>query len=588
MKKLKGKPVSQGIVIGKATILKSRSGIAIREQLDKSAVPAEVKRFNTALRTTRMQLNRIYKNLQKVMGKDSSLIIESQSMLLNDTRLINEILDKIRTNRVNSEWAIKEVGKKYLDFFSNIKDLSFREKGNDIADILGRISENLSKTRREEDRDIQNMILVADDLTPSTAAGLMAKGKLLGIILNNGGETSHTVILARTLGIPTILDTGNATDEIANEDTVIVDGLSGEIIVNPKKQYLAKTRIKIEKLNAHKERLKKIIHLPSLTKDKKEFKLMANIELPFESDLVNSYGASGIGLFRTEFLFMDPSIALSEEEQYLIYKKIAQKVYPQEVTIRTFDIGRDKGAQYFKTGNERNPALGTMAVRLFLKEEKIFRTQIKAIMRANENGNIKILFPMISEVEEVNTIQRIMDEIHSELKNENLLPEHMLETRIMIEIPGTIKLIKHLKDQIDFYSVGSNDLVQYLLAVERDNSAVSYLFNPYQPSVIESLMEIHEECRKTVKPVTVCGEIAGKPLTALMLLGMGYTNFSMNPLSIAEVKRVFTSVHFSKIKKISSALTQFGSKSENEEFLIESILRIYPEMLVRQPVFQDC
>ncbi|MEN8223512.1 MAG: phosphoenolpyruvate--protein phosphotransferase, partial [Acidobacteriota bacterium] len=488
MKKLKGKPVSQGIVIGKATILKSHTDIAIKEKLEKSSVPAELKRFNNALRSTRLQLKKIYKNLQQVMGKDSSLIIESQSMLLNDTRLINEIKDKIRTNRVNSEWAIKEVAKKYLDFFNNIKDLSFREKGNDIADILGRISENLSKSSKSDDQKIGNMVLVADDLTPSTAAGLMSKGKILGIILNNGGETSHTVILARTLGIPTILDTGNATDEIANEDTLIVDGLSGEIIVNPKEQYLAKTRIKIEKFNAHKERLKKIIKLPDVTKDKKEFKLMANIELAFESDLVNSYGASGIGLFRTEFMFMDPGIALSEEEQYLIYKNIAQKVYPAEVTIRTFDVGRDKGARYFKTGKERNPALGTMAVRLFLKEEKIFRTQIKSIMRANENGNIKILFPMITEVEEINTIKRIMTEAADELRSEKKLPEHKLETGIMIEIPGTIKLIKHLKDEIDFYSIGSNDLIQYLLAVERDNSSLSYLFNPYQPSVIESLI----------------------------------------------------------------------------------------------------
>lgn len=585
MKKLKGKPVSQGIVIGKATILKSHTDIALKEKLDRSAVPHELKRFNNALRSTKLQLKRIYKNLQQVMGKDSSLIIESQSLLLNDTRLINEIRDKIRTKRVNSEWAIKEVSKKYLDFFNDIKDLSFRDKGNDIADILGRITENLRKSSKKDDQEIENVILVANDLTPSTAAVLMSRGKLLGIILNNGGETSHTVILARTLGIPTILETGNATDEIANDDILIVNGLNGEIIVNPKDHHIAKTRIKIEKFNAHKERLKEIIKLPGVTKDKEKFNLMANIELPFESDLVNSYGASGIGLFRTEFLFMDPAITLSEEEQYLIYKNIAQKIYPESVTIRTFDIGRDKGAKYFKTGNEKNPALGTMAVRLFLKEEKLFRTQIKSIIRANENGNIKILFPMITEIEEIHTIKRIMKEITNELRSEKKMPAHRIETGIMIEIPGTIKLIKHLKDEIDFYSVGSNDLIQYLLAVERDNSSLAYLFNPYQPSVIESLFEIKEETEKISKPVTVCGEIAGKPLTALMLLGMGYTNFSMNPLSIAEVKRVFTNVHYSRIRKIVKKLPEFDSKSKSEEFLIESMLRIYPEMFIKQPVY---
>ncbi len=331
--------------------------------------------------------------------------------------------------------------------------------------------------------------------------------------------------------------------------------------------------------------MKKIIKLPGVTKDKRKFNLMANIELSFESDLVHSYGASGIGLFRTEFLFMDPETVLFEEEQYLIYKNIAQKIYPEKVTIRTFDIGRDKGVKYFKTGNERNPALGTMAVRLFLKEEKIFRIQIKSIIRANENGNIKILFPMITEIEEIHSIKKIIEDITEELREEKKLPPHKVQIGIMIEIPGTIKLIKHLKNEIDFYSVGSNDLIQYLLAVERDNSSLSYLFNPYQPSVIESLIEIREEAERTGKPVTICGEIAGKPLTALMLLGMGYTNFSMNPLSIAEVKRVFTNVHFSKIKKIVSKLPEFDSKSKSEEFLIESILRIYPEMFIKQPVF---
>ncbi len=585
MKKLIGKPVSQGIVIGRATILKSQNGIVLKEHLDKSLIPEELKRFNNALKISKLQLKTIYKNLQQVMGKDSSLIIESQSMLLNDSKLTNEIREKIRTDCVNSEWAVKEVSRKYINFFNGINDLSFREKGNDIADILGRITDNLSKKGETEDPEIEDMILVVDDLPPSTAANLMSRNKLCGIIMNNGGETSHTVILARTLGIPTILETGNATDEIKNDDMLIVDGLAGEIIVNPPKQLIDETNIKIEKFEIYKEKLKKIVKLPNETKDKRKFNLMANIELPFESDLVNSYGASGIGLFRTEFLFMDPEIALSEEEQYLIYKNIAQKIYPSQVTIRTFDVGRDKGSKYFKTGNERNPALGTMAVRLFLKEIKFFKTQIKSIIRANENGNISILFPMITEIEEIHTIKEFISDISEELKSENKLPKHKIEVGIMIEIPGTIKLIKHITDEIDFYSVGSNDLIQYLLAVERDNSSLSYLFNPFQPSVIESLIEIKKESELKGKRVTICGEIAGKPLTALMLLGMGYTNFSMNPLSISEVKRILTKIHFPKIKTIVNHLPEFSSKRDSKRFFIESILKIYPDIFTKQSIF---
>jgi len=585
MKKLKGKPVSQGIVIGRAIIIKSQNDIVLKENLDKSLVAEELKRFDDALKTTKLQLKTIYKNLQQVMGKDSSLIIESQFMLLKDVKLTNEIREKIKTDYVNSEWAVKEVTKKYIDFFNGINDLSFREKGNDIADILGRITENLSKKGKTDDPEIGDMILVADDLPPSTAASLMSRNELRGIIMNNGGETSHTVILARTLGIPTILETGNATEEIKNDDILIIDGLNGEIIVNPNKQFVDEAKIKIQKFKTYKEKLKKIIKLPAETKDKRKFNLMANIELPFESDLVNSYGASGIGLFRTEFLFMDPSIALSEEEQYLIYKNIAQKIYPQQVTIRTFDVGRDKGTKYFKTDNERNPALGTMAVRLFLKEIKFFRTQIKSIIRSNENGNISILFPMITEIEEIYTIKKIINETTEELRLENKLPQHAIKVGIMIEIPGTIKLIKHINDEIDFYSVGSNDLIQYLLAVERDNSSLSYLFDPFQPSVIESLIEIKKESELKKKPVTICGEIAGKPLTALMLLGMGYTNFSMNPLAIAEVKRVLLKVHFSEIKKIVNRLHEFSSKQESKKFLIESMLNIYPDILKKKSTF---
>ncbi len=585
MRKLKGKPVSQGIAIGKATIFKSNRDIIFKENLEKSLVPEELARFNRALETTRLQLKSIYKNLQEVMGKDSSLIIESQSMLLNDSRLIDEIREKISGNMVNSEWAVNEVSKKYVDFFSNIKDLSFREKGNDIADILGRITENLSKNNKDDDTDIENVIIIANDLTPTTTASLMSKGKLLGIVLNNGGETSHTVILARTLGIPTILETGNATEKISNDDILIIDGLTGEIIINPDEEELSETKIKIEKFKTYKERLKKLIKIPNITKDNKEFNLMANIELPFESDLVHSYGASGIGLFRTEFLFMDPKIALSEEEQYLIYKNIAQKVYPDDVTIRTFDIGRDKGAKYFRTGNERNPALGTMAIRLFIKEQKILKIQIKSIIRANENGNIKILFPMITEIEEVRIIKKMILEITDELRKENKLPDHTPEIGIMIEIPGAVKLIKYLKNKIDFFSVGTNDLIQYLLAVERDNSSLSYLFNPFQPSVIESLFEIKREVDAIGKNVTVCGEIAGKPMTALMLLGMGYTNFSMNPLSVAEIKRVFINIKFTEVRDIVAKLISFESKSESEGFLVKSLNKFYPDLFTELPVF---
>jgi phosphotransferase system enzyme I (PtsI) len=255
------------------------------------------------------------------------------------------------------------------------------------------------------------------------------------------------------------------------------------------------------------------------------------------------------------------------------------------VVIRTFDIGGDKNYSYFKQEEEANPALGTMAVRLFLKKRDLFKNQIKAILRANESGNIQLLFPMITEIEELHTIKNIIKEARKELKSEKKLPPKDIQIGIMIEIPASVKIIRHLKDEIDFFSIGTNDLMQYLLAVDRNNSAVSYLYSPFQPAVLEILFEILHEVNAIGKRVTVCGEMAGKTFSALMLMGIGYTNFSMNPLAIAEIKRIFTRIHYSYIKKIVSNLRKLSSRTEIKEFLIESLLKKYPDLSIKQPEF---
>ncbi|MCK4835805.1 MAG: phosphoenolpyruvate--protein phosphotransferase [Candidatus Aminicenantes bacterium] len=585
MKKIKGKPASSGIISGKALVFNSQKEIILREKINRDEIGNEIKRLNNAITKTRAQLKKIYNNLQKVMGKDSALIIETQYLLLKEANLINDIKNLISTNLVKVEWAIKEVEKKYIDFFNNIPDLSFREKRNDISDLLNRLMNNLKKGKNDIISNIENVILIADDLPPSMAANLISKGKLLGLILDGGGETSHSVILARTLEIPTILNTDNATEVISNDDLIIIDGLTGEIYINPTKSVISKYSIKKEKYQVYRERLKEVIKLSDTTKDNHPFNLLANIELPFESDIVQSYGAKGIGLYRTEFLFSDHEISLSTKQQYLIYKNIAQKVFPNPLVIRTFDIGRDKNHFHNKPMTEPNPALGNMAVRLLLKEKHLFKTQIKAILMANESGNIKILFPMITEIEEIYSIQRIIEECKEELKKENKYPNKDIEMGIMIEVPGMVEIVQYLKDEVDFFSIGTNDLMQYLLAADRNNGTVAYLLNPFHPAVIKVLLKLRKEITRIGKKVTVCGEIAGKTFPALMLLGMGYTDFSMNPISIPEIKRIFTNIHFSQIRKIVRQLTDFSSKTEAEEFLIETLLKKYPNLFIKQAVF---
>jgi phosphotransferase system enzyme I (PtsI) len=580
---LKGKPVSAGIAMGRALIFNSKQETVLKEKIEKGAIGTEIDRFNNAVKKARSQLKKIFNNLKKVMGKESALIIGTQYQLLEEGNLTKDIQDFIITNSVKTEWAIKQIEKKYFDFFNRIPDISFKEKSNDISDVLIRVINNLKSTRKNVTTDMENFILVADELPPSIAASLMSKNKLLGLVLDQGGETSHTIILARTLEIPTVLGTGNAAELVSNDDELIVDGLNGEVTINPKKSTVAQISIKKEKYRLYKERLKQVIKLPDKTRDNHPFTLLGNIELPFESDLVQSYGAKGLGLFRTEFLFMDREIALSGERQYLIYKNIAQKIFPGSVVIRTYDVGRDKFYDYFNAEKETNPALGSMAVRLLLQEKKLFKTQIKAILRANESGNIKILFPMITEVEEIYTLKRIIRETKEELIEEKKYPEQDVQIGIMIEIPGAVKLIKYLQNEVDFFSIGTNDLVQYLLAVDRNNSSISHLYSPYHPAVIETLIEIKEETAKIGKEVTICGEMAGKAFTAMMLLGMGFTSFSMNPLSIIEIKRIFTRVHYSYLKKMVKQLTKLSSKTEIEECLIESMLQRYPDLFIKHP-----
>jgi phosphotransferase system enzyme I (PtsI) len=585
MKTLKGKPVSSGITIGKALLFTSQKEIILREKISEKNIQKEIYRLNNAIKKTQAQLRKIIVDLQRTMGKDSALIIETQYLLLKEGNLVNEIQNIITTNLVKAEWAIKEIEKKYIKIFNNIPDISFRERSNDISDVLTRLLHNLTKSKRI-DKDDEDIILVADDIPPSIAANLMSKKTLLGLILDYGGENSHTAILARTLGIPTVLNTNNATEIISNDDVVMVDGISGEIIVNPTKSAIARISIKKEKFHVYKEELKKVTKQPDKTKDNQSFNLLGNIELAFESDMVQAYGAKGIGLFRTEFLFMDPSIAKSYQQQYLIYKNIAQKMYPHPLVIRTFDIGRDKHYNYFKAEErEENPALGAMAVRLFLKEQSLFKIQIKAILQANESGNIKILFPMITEIEEIYTIKKMIQEVEEDLIKEKTHPRKKVDIGIMIEIPSAVTLIKYLKEEIDFFSVGTNDLTQYLLAVDRNKDSISYLYSPFHPAVIKILMEIKEEVSKIGKEVNICGEMAGKVLPSLMLLGMGYTNFSMTPLAIMEIKRIFTQIHYSYIRKAVKQLCNFSSRTEIEEFLIETMLKKYPHLFIKQPLF---
>ncbi len=587
MIRIRGKAVSPGIAMGKALLHNVTREVVLAEPIAEKAVEREIWRLDNAVKKARAQLKKIHLGLQKIVGKDAAFIIEAQHMLLTDSQLLDEIKGTIQGRLVKAEWAIQAVEKKYLEIFRTIPDLSFKAKSNDISDALNRVLANLKKGPAGRlapvaaAAPLDQFILIADDITPSEAATLMSSKRLLGLVLNKGGETSHTAILARTLGIPAILDTGNATELIASGDTVALDSVSGEVVINPTPEAAVEIGRKIEKFGLYREQLKALSRLPELTHDQHPFHLYANIELPFESEVVQSYGAKGIGLFRTEFLYLDSKMSISEEEQCLIYKKIAQNIYPHPLVIRTYDLGRDK-SDPDRPRREENPSLGLMAVRLFLKEREPFKIQIKAVMRANTSGNIRILFPMVTEIEEVRAIREIMAEAKRELQRAGTWPRKDVKVGIMLEIPAAVGLIRHLGDTVDFFSVGSNDLIQYLLAVDRNNTDVAHLFSPFHPAFLHILREIRSEADRAGKEVTVCGEMAGQRLPALMLLGLGFAHFSMNALAIAEIKKMFTRIDYSRLRRIVAHLKHLGSRTEIEAYLRAELEKQYPGVLASQ------
>lgn len=583
---LRGKPVSSGIVSGTGhlynTVVRS---VEQESTLAAGSVEKELNRLLNAVKKARAQLKKIYMTVEKKMGSSSALIIGIQRQLLDDPSLIREISDKITQDQVRCETAIMQVEQKYMEIFSKIPDLTFQERKNDLSDILQRIAANLKSRHIHHQQTDAPFILVAQDLPPSKAAQIMSSGQVCGVILEEGGENAHTSILARTMGIPTVINVAQAMGTIKEGDFLFIDALLGQIFVNPSKEESFKLSGKNEKYVIYKERLKEIIPLPSNTLDQVPFTLMGNIELEFETNMARNHGANGIGLFRTEFLFMDRDIAHHLDKQALIYKNVAQTFYPDPVVIRTFDIGRDKTSPDHDHEEGCNSALGAMAVRIFLKEPALLIKQIKSVIKANESGNISLLFPMITTIEEIFSLKAMVLDCLEQIKKEGVMTPKMPPLGIMVEVPAAIKLIPFLKDHIDFFSVGSNDLTQYLLAVDRNNSEVSNLYTPFHPAVVEALFEISHQCRRIGKPVTICGEMAGKSVSALMLLGMGFHRFSMNPLALMEIKRILTHVHASYATHVVRQIRRFPSATQIEEFLTEQFLRKYPELFIKQPFF---
>ena len=531
---VKGIAASKGYAIGKVFIKKD---IKINiNNLKIENIDIEIKNLEDALSKTREQLEFLRKKIETEVGKEESLVFESHQMILEDPEFIDKAKDMIKNNSVSADYAIDSVKKELVLVMESIDDEYMRERAADIKDVSDRIVRNILGIQEEVEITEQNTVVVAHDLTPSDTAQL-DKSKVCGFLTNIGSKTSHSAIMARTMEIPAIVGMNNITDIVKNGDIVLVNGVEGYVIINPKDSEIKEFENYTRSYNEEKEKLKALKDVKIYDKNNRQIEICGNIGSTKDVDQVLENGGDGIGLFRTEFLYMDRSNMPSEEEQFNSYKVVLEKMNGKPVVIRTLDIGGDKKLDYLDLGHEMNPFLGYRAIRLCLDRVDIFKIQLRALLRASIYGNLKIMFPMISSIEEFRQSKKILEECKQELINEGVVVSDSIEVGIMVEIPSTAVSASEFAKEVDFFSIGTNDLIQYTLACDRMNEKVSYLYNPMHPSVLSLIKMTIDGAHAEGKWVGMCGEMAGDEEAIPKLLEYGLDEFSMSATSILPAKK---------------------------------------------------
>jgi phosphotransferase system enzyme I (PtsI) len=566
----KGIIASPGIRIGKAFVLSGDKIIIKKYSITEDSVEPELARFRAALEQTKLDIMDIQKQIASNLNKEMSDIFTSHLMILEDPVITDRAAKVIREEKRNVEWVINDITLELINSLSVIEDEYLRERIIDITDISKRLIGNLQKTTRSTLAEIdEEVILFAPDLTPSETA-LMNKSHILAFVTDKGGRTSHTAIMARALDIPAIVGTINSTSMVKNGDTIIVDAVHGIVIINPDNAEIEeykKSRADFEELE---KELEKLQDLSSQTIDGVEISIFGNIEIPEETRIIRDHGAAGIGLFRSEFLFLDKSLP-DEEKQFNEYKKVVEFFNPAPVTIRTIDVGGDKVYAYTNAYKERNPFLGCRAIRFSLQNIDLFKIQLRAILRASAFGNVKLMFPMITTIEEIKQAKALTIEIMNDLRNEKIPFDEKIEIGIMIEVPSAVVLADVLAKYVDFFSVGTNDLVQYLLAVDRISEKIAYMYNPLNLSVLRFLKQLVDVSKKHKVPVSICGEIAGEPQYTIVLLGLGFRDLSMSPTHIYQVKKIIRSVTVKECEEFVKKLMTI----EDTDVIEEEVRKIF-------------
>jgi phosphotransferase system enzyme I (PtsI) len=569
--RLEGIGVCQGVAIGAAFLVDDPRGRIVRVFLPKEQLDSEIARFREAVRIAQKQVQEAIERLREALGSERAYILEAHLLMLQDASIGEQVEKFILENHANAEWAIRDLTNHLLEVYAKITDDYLRERGSDIIDVSHRLIKILSGTKMRDLNEMANgAIIVADDLLPSVAADLDSQ-RVLGFVTNVGGWASHTSIIARSLNLPAIVGVRDITSRVRSGESIIIDGTTGTVILNPSPEtyrFYSEQRERQQQQQIHdiEER-----ELPAVTRDGHEIKLRANIELIDEIEVFKRFNAAGVGLYRSEFLYSQAATGLpSEDEQYAAYKFLAEMSGKDGAVIRTFDLGGDKlHLDGFKP--ERNPALGLRAIRLSLAVQSVFRTQIRAILRAAMQSDgemrLKILLPFVSNLDEVREAKQIIADVERELRAEKTPHAEDVEIGVMVEVPAAVMMAEPLAREADFFSLGTNDLTQSMLAVDRGNENVNELFDPMHPAVLRAIKYVADAAHRMRIAINVCGEMASNPAQVIVLLGLGLKDLSMTPAAIPAIRRLVRSIDIEAAQNIAAHVITLTTPAEVHRYM---------------------
>jgi len=580
MERLQGIAVSPGVAIGEAVVLDNEGFRIPRRFLPRDAVDEELARLDRAMVAAAGEVEHNRDRVAEQLGNEYAAIFSAHLQMLHDHRLRSEIEEMIRTRHYSPEYSVSRALRKYAKVFESLGGEYMRERANDIFDIEKRILRNLLGKSRQELAQVTSPVLVlAHNLTPSETANLNPQF-VMGLATETGGPGSHTAIVAEGLGIPAVVGVGNFLTDVSGGDTVIIDGDQGQVILHPDEETLARYRHEVEEQRSLAAKLETLRELPAETTDGQRIQLLGNIEFPAEVQQCEERGADGIGLYRTEFLYLGRDDDPPEEAHYAAYHEVAQAIHGKPVVMRTLDLGADKMRMLPDPEDERNPFLGLRSIRLALRNRDMFRVQLRAILRASTGGNIRIMFPLIATMLELRQAKSVLADAMEDLDEEGVPFDRNVKVGMMVEVPSAVLMMDHFVDEVDFFSIGTNDLIQYCLAVDRSNKDVASLYTAADPAVIRLIDMAVKSANRAGKPISMCGQMCGNPLYTMLLLGIGLRSLSVTPAAVPEVKRVCRSVSIGQCEKIAEQVRTLETARDVKTYLKEELSKVFPEFPV--------